>query len=205
MGKGYVSAGGLPVINLSGCPCHCDIITGSLATLSMTGTIALDAYHLIGRGALDGLVIAPRICGICGLSHLTTAARTLDMAAGVDIPPNATRIRNLALMVELLQNDMRQSFLMFAPDLANPVYTDKPLFDEATRRYTPFKGKTVVDVIRTTKKLLEIVAIIGVQWPHTSFIVPGGISSVPSLTDLVQCRMLLQDYRKWYETRILGG
>ena len=159
---------------------------------------------LIGRGALDGLAITPRICGICGLSHLTAAARALDMAAGVDIPANATRIRNLALMVEMLQNDMRQSFLMFTPDLANPVYRDIPLFDEATRRYTPFKGDTVVDVIRTTKKLLEVIAILGGQWPHTSFIVPGGISSAPSQTDLVQCRLLLQDYRKWYETRILG-
>ena len=46
LGEGYVSAGGLPVINLSGCPCHCDIISGSLATLSMTGTIALNAYQM---------------------------------------------------------------------------------------------------------------------------------------------------------------
>jgi len=29
---------------------------------------------LVGRGALDGLVITPRICGICTTSHLTAAA-----------------------------------------------------------------------------------------------------------------------------------
>ena len=41
---------------------------------------------LVGRGALDGLVITPRICGICGTSHLTAASRALDMIAGATPP-----------------------------------------------------------------------------------------------------------------------
>ena len=65
---------------------------------------------MLGRGALDGLVITPRVCGICGTSHLTSASRALDMIAGVTPPPNAVRIRNLALMAEHLQNDMRHAF-----------------------------------------------------------------------------------------------
>ena len=55
---------------------------------------------MIGRGALDGLVITPRICGICTTSHLTAASRALDMIAAVMPPPNAVRVRNLALMAE---------------------------------------------------------------------------------------------------------
>ena len=31
-----------------------------------------------GRGLLDGLVITPRICGICSTSHLYAAALALD-------------------------------------------------------------------------------------------------------------------------------
>jgi hydrogenase large subunit len=34
--------------------------------------------------------------------------------------------------------------------------------------------------------------------------VPGGIASVPSASDLLQCKLLLQKYRQWYEQRILG-
>ena len=33
---------------------------------------------LVGRGSLDGLVITPRICGICSTAHLTAAAKALD-------------------------------------------------------------------------------------------------------------------------------
>lgn len=160
---------------------------------------------LVGRAACDGLVIAPRICGICSTSHLTAAARALDMISGAPPPPDAVRIRNLALMAEHLQSDMRQAFLMFAVDFPNPAYAALgPLHAEAVRRYEPFRGDTVVSVIRETKKVVELIAILGGQWPHSSFIVPGGIVSVPGPADLLQCRHILRQYRRWYEERILG-
>jgi hydrogenase large subunit len=159
---------------------------------------------MVGRGALDGLVITPRVCGICGVSHLTAAARALDAIAGVQVPPDATRLRNVSLMAEHIQSDIRHAFLMFTVDFVNRQYQGNRLFSEAVRRYEPFKGESVVEAIRETKKILEIVAIIGGQWPHSSFMVPGGIASVPSRADLVQCRMLLEQYRKWYERRVLG-
>ena len=159
---------------------------------------------LIGRGSLDGLVITPRVCGICGTSHLTAAARALDMIAGVMPPPNAVRIRNLAVMAEHIQNDLRQAFLMFTADFTNPAYKESKLFEEVVRRYEPFKGDTVIEVIKRTKRLLEIVAIVGGQWPHSSYMVPGGIVSLPSKSDLLQCRLILKEFRNWYEQRILG-
>ena len=159
---------------------------------------------MVGRGALDGLVITPRICGICTTSHLTAASRALDMIAGVIPPPNAVRVRNLALMAEQIQSDMRHGFLMFAVDFLNPSYKNSTLYEEAVRRYQPFRGETVREVIEATKKILGIIAIIGGQWPHSSYMVPGGIASIPSPGDLLQCRLVLKQYRQWYERRILG-
>jgi hydrogenase large subunit len=159
---------------------------------------------MIGRAPLDGLVITPRICGICTTAHLTTASRALDMIAGAMVPPDAVRMRNLALMTEVIQSDLRHTFLMYAVDFANPAYRGAPWFEEAVRRFQPFKGETALEVIRETKKILGIVAIIGGQWPHSSYMVPGGIASVPSGGDLLQCRLLLRHYRLFYERRILG-
>ncbi len=159
---------------------------------------------LKGRSALDGLVLTPRVCGICSTSHLTAAARALDMVAGVSLPPNAVRIRNVAHLAETIQSDVRHSFLMFTADFVNPAYRDQPLHDEAVRRYQPFAGETVVEVIRQSKRILEVVAILGGQWPHSSYMVPGGVVSVPSFADLTQCQLLLAEYRQWYEHRILG-
>jgi hydrogenase large subunit len=159
---------------------------------------------LVGRGARDGLVITPRVCGICSTSHLTAAVGALDMISGASLPPDAVRIRNIALMTEYLQNDLRHAFLMFAVDFTNPAYKGNPLFEEASRRCLPLKGETVIEVIRETKKILEITAILGGQWPHSSYMVPGGITTVPKAADLLICRQLLARFRKWYENRILG-
>jgi len=159
---------------------------------------------MIGRGPMDGLVITPRICGICSTSHLTAAAKALDSICNIEPPPNAVRIRNLALMTEHIQSDMRHAFLMFMADFVNSAYKDLPMYDEAVKRYAPLKGETVVDVVNQSRAVLEIVAIVGGQWPHSSYMVPGGIATTPSSNDFLQCRFLLDRYREWYERRVLG-
>jgi hydrogenase large subunit len=159
---------------------------------------------LLGRGPLDGLVITPRICGICSTSHLAAAALALDHIAGAAPPPDALRIRNVLLMAEHIQSDMRHSFLSFAADFTNPAHEAHADYAEACRRYQPFKGDTVLEVLRETQKVLEIIAIVGGQWPHSSWMVPGGIVSAPSLRSRMQCRMILRHFREWYERRILG-
>lgn len=159
---------------------------------------------LVGRAAFDALVITPRICGICSTAQLAAACQALEMIAGVEPAPNAVRLRNVLLMTEQLQSDMRHAFLMFSADFANPAYTKNPLFQEAVDRYEPLKGKSAIEAIQETRKVLEIIALIGGQWPHSSYMVPGGITAVPNKSDLVQCRILLSRFRKWYETKILG-
>ncbi|MFH0947247.1 MAG: NADH:ubiquinone oxidoreductase [Planctomycetota bacterium] len=45
LGAGFVSRSGLPVINLPGCPCHPDVVTGTLMTLVQQRDLALDAHN----------------------------------------------------------------------------------------------------------------------------------------------------------------
>ncbi len=159
---------------------------------------------LRSREALDALVYTPRVCGICGTAHLTSTVKALEMVAATKPPANAVLLRHLSLAAECLQNDMRQAFLMYTPDFANPYYEGKPLYEEAKRRYEPFKGESVRSVIRESKHPVEIIAIIGGQWPHSSYMVPGGICTVPSPVDLAQCKLLVSNFKQWYEREILG-
>jgi hydrogenase large subunit len=99
---------------------------------------------------------------------------------------------------------MRHSFLLFMPDTTHSAYERLALYPEAHRRYLPLKGETQLQAIAETQRLVEIIAILGGQWPHSSFMVPGGVVTVPSAADLNQCRHLLYNFRKWYETRVLG-
>ncbi len=174
-------------------------------TAKSVGTMYRGIENLMsGRSPLDSLVITPRICGICTTSHLNAAAMALDAAYGVTIPADAQRLRNVTLMVEQLQNDLRHLFLLFMPDFTRPHYAHHPLFESAQHRYLPLKGKTAIATIRETQNLIEIIAILGGQWPHSSFMVPGGVVSVPNRSDIAQCRQILTRFRRWYEKRILG-
>lgn len=159
---------------------------------------------LRGRAPKDGLVLTPRVCGICGTAHLLAAAKALDMICGVRIPTNALIVRNLASMAEHLQSDMRHGFLMFLKDFTNPVYREASFYQEAVERYEPLRGSAVVKAVKSTKHIIEIVAIIGGQWPNSSYMVPGGVASSMSKADVINCRYLVAKFKTWYEKDILG-
>ncbi len=182
-----------------------EVKDGRVADAWSAGTLYRGFENLMrGRGALDGLVMTPRICGICSTTHLTAAARALDAIAGLTPPDNALRVRNVALMAEHAQSDVRQSVLMFMADFANAAHGGEPLFDEAVRRYRPGAGSSAVETLSATRSLLEVVGILGGQWPHSSFMVPGGVAFAPSSSSVLQCLHLVRGYRAWYERFVLG-
>ena len=51
---------------------------------------------------------------------------------------------------------------------------------------------------------MQALAIIGGQWPHTSFMVPGGVTSIPEISKILQCRIIVERFCSWYERVILG-
>ena len=170
-----------------------------------TGTMYRGFENLmVGRALLDGLVITPRICGICSTSHLYAAASALDMIFNVDVPRQAVWIRSITAMAEMLQNDIRHAFLLFMPDFTDAAYQKEPLAAEMRRRYTPLKGSSVRQAIDESRRILEIISILGGQWPHSSFMVPGGVVSMPSTNELNRCTYLLNNFKHWYERQILG-
>lgn len=45
LGGSFLTLSGMPVINLPGCPCHCDVLMGVLACLTTGTPLPLDAYQ----------------------------------------------------------------------------------------------------------------------------------------------------------------
>ena len=114
-------------------------------------------------------------------------------------------MRNVALMAETVQSDVRHSLLMFMVDFANQqAYGTSPHFEEALQRYDPVTGRIAHEVIKESKKILKIIVILGGQWPHTSFMVPGGVASCPEKTRVLQCDMIVRQFQSWYEKCVLG-
>jgi len=177
---------------------------GVIVEAKSIGTLYRGFENILrGRDPLDALVITPRVCGICSISHLSAAVKALEDAYDITPPPQAVRFRNLSIICENAQSDLKQFFLMFMADFAHEYYQDKSFFDIAKKSYAPFKGKMANSVLDITKDLLKVIAYIGGQWPHTSHMVPGGLSVISDDLEIFRIRLLVKKFRIWYEEEVL--
>lgn len=152
-----------------------------------------------------GLVVTPRACGICGASHLTCAAWALDTAWQTTVPRNAILARNLGQITESLQSLPRHHYGLFMIDFTNKNYRNSPFYAEAVRRWAPFTGVNYEIGVTISGRPVEIYALLGGQWPHSSYMVPGGVMSAPTLTDVTRAWSILEHFRRnWVERIWLG-
>ncbi len=160
---------------------------------------------LKGKDPQAGLIVTPRICGICGGSHLYKAAYALDTAWNTHMPRNATLVRNIAQACETLQSIPRWYYALFAIDYTNKNYASNPLYAEAVRRYAPFVGTAYEAGVTLSGRPVEVYAIFGGQWPHSSFMIPGGVMCGPTLSDVTRAISILEYWKnEWLEKHWFG-
>lgn len=160
---------------------------------------------LIGRAPMDALAITPRICGICSTAHLYASVLALESVSNIIPPANAIRVRNICLLSEEIQSDCRQTFLMFTPDLCHSNYSTLNDYQSIVAKFQDMKGTLYQDAIRFSRDIIQIVAIFGGQWPHSSYMVPGGVTSLPDRRKVINSLAQLQRYTQWFEQKVLGS
>ena len=183
-------------------------IVDGVVTEAYTEALMFRGFEIIlkGKDPQAGLIMTPRICGICGGSHLTKACYALDTAWKTVLPPNAILIRNIGQACETLQSIPRWFYAIFAVDMVNKKYAKAPGYEEAMRRFAPFVGESYEPGVVLGAKPVEVYAIFGGQWPHSSFMIPGGVMSAPTLTDITRSIAILDHWRQeWLEGQLLGG
>ncbi len=160
---------------------------------------------LRGKDPQAGLIVTPRTCGICGASHLTCAAWALDTLWQTQVPRNAILARNLGQIAESLQSIPRHHYALFAIDLTHANYKASSYYREACERWTAYTGRNYEIGVTISGKPVEIYALFGGQWPHSSYMVPGGVMCAPTLTDVTRAMAILEYFRRnWIEPVLLG-
>jgi len=159
---------------------------------------------LLSRKPKDSLVITPRICGICGTAQLNAAVLALEHIGRIPVPPTAIRIRNLCLMAETVQSDLRQSFMFFTADFCHSKYVDRPFYEKARVAFLPFKGSVHRGALEHSRHIVEIIALFGGQWPHSSYMLPGGVTTPASSRHIIDSLSILNKLTRWFEQAIIG-
>lgn len=151
---------------------------------------------LKGKNAMDALVLTPRVCGICGHSHLLASVRAIEDAykkSGhtIEITQKASKIREVTLSLEIIQNHFKWIYLVLVPYL-------KELSQSQELLNTPLKGAYGASLAT------KILAIFAGQWPHSSYMIPGGITSDFTHMDLTKAKVHLEKLSQYFESETLG-
>lgn len=149
---------------------------------------------LEGRNALDALVIAPRVCGICGHSHLIAAVRMLEniytaSGAKLRISPKAQAIREITLNCELIQNHLKWLYLVMLHESGKLLGEEPPV---------------ALKALYITSRINQLSALFSGQWPHSSYALPGGVTCDPTHIEVMQALKLLSEVEQFVAKEVLG-
>ncbi|PHN03818.1 nickel-dependent hydrogenase large subunit [Flavilitoribacter nigricans] len=160
---------------------------------------------LAGKDPQSGLIVTPRACGICGGSHLYCASSALDVAWKTTLPPNALLMRAIGQAAETTQSIPRWFYAIFATDMANKKFANKPLYQEVVKRFAAYVGTSFQSGVTASGRPVEVYALFGGQWPHSSYMIPGGVMCAPTLKDITRAHAIMNQFRNdWLETIWLG-
>ncbi len=188
-------------------------VEGGKVLSSTAKAVMFRGYEKIlkGKDPWLGITMTPRICGICSISHITSAVKLVDMASdngigGNALPLQARIVRNIVGSTESHMSAMRHFYLIFGPDMVNDYYKDFRDFEKLKSRINPFTGSSYKAAVVWSKRVVEITAIFAGQQPNPSSFVPGGVTSSPSVADITKSLGILEDVREQFiEPYVLKG
>lgn len=159
-------------------------------------------YILKNKNPLDALVYAPRICGICGQAHLKATVDVLEkiyenVGDKLSITNKAKLLREIGLNIEIIDSHIKWFYMFIMPDMAKFSQNDY-------KEYAPFKGKKWLKGTTIASEIIKSLAIIGGQWPHTSYMIPGGVVSDPTTLDLATMQNYLDNAIRFFEEEFAG-
>ena len=116
-----------------------------------------------------------RICGICPVSHLITSAKVCDAILGVNIPPNAVRLRSILNLAQILQSHALSVFHLSSPDLV--LGMDSPAESRHLFGVAAAAPEVARDGIRLRQIGQQIIETLGGKRIHPAWVVPGGVNA----------------------------
>ncbi len=159
-------------------------------------------YILEGKKPLDALVYTPRICGICGQAHLKATVEALEniyknIGEEIVVPTKAKLLREIGLNIEIIDSHIKWFYMFIMPDI---VALSSIKHDE----YSALKGKKWLKASSIASETIKALAIIGGQWPHTSYMLPGGVVCDPTLLELTTMQNYLDNAISFFEKNLSG-
>jgi len=153
------------------------------------------------RPVLDALALTPRVCGICSHSHAVASVLALEacyksVGEVLHVNEKARMIREIVLNAEKIHNHIKWYFFSILPELKRQC--DTKYTGNVLKEKTWFEAQTAI------VEILKMGSVFSGQWPHGSFIMPGGVTCDPLKSDVVLARSILEGVIHFCEKQMYG-
>lgn len=146
-----------------------------------------------GRHYEEVVHIAPRICGICALSHSSVAVHATEKALGVEVSEQTEVLRRLIMAAEVISSHALHVCFLAAPDFLG-VESVMPLMQE--------DPDTVRRAFRLKKGGYELGELVAGRHPHPVSVTTGGFTSLPKPAEFEEMRDRLVSLRDDIEATV---
>ncbi len=184
---------------------HARIDLGARRVLQCHSTSSIFRGYSVfmkGKDPRDSHIITSRICGICGDNHATCSLYTQHMAYGIQPPPLAEWIINLAEAAEyMFDHNLYQENLVgvdFSERMVaetNPSVLQKARTTAAPNAgihgyrtigdimaaFNPFEGALYQEALHMSRVTREMFCLMAGRHVHPSTLYPGGVGTLPSI------------------------
>ncbi len=164
-----------------------------------SGTMFRGMERLLnGRDPYDAPVITSRICGVCPVPHSIASVLALDSAFDAQIPENGRILRNIVLACNFLWSHILHFYTLTIQDYAagpnmapwRPISNEDIRFNDSENQVLCDHYVQAFGMIR---KANELCAIFAGKSPHSSAIVSGGFTGVPTNSDINDAMVLANE------------
>lgn len=128
-----------------------------------------------GRSALEMPELTSRICGICPIAHVITAARAVENALALVVDERAVALRKALALSGIMQSHVLHMYFLAAPDFLG--------YSSAISAYNDLKD-VVLRGMRLKRTANLVSEYIGGRAVHPVTVVVGGLSKSPPRENL---------------------
>lgn len=132
---------------------------------------------LVGRKFDEVPDIVARICGICPVSHMTTAIKAIENAAGFKPSPYIEILREVMALSQLISSHLAHLYVLALPDYFRLNSVGEMLSD--------FKNE-IERFLRLKNAANRVTSLFGGRALHPVSMVVGGFTKVPSRDEIAK-------------------
>jgi sulfhydrogenase subunit alpha len=126
---------------------------------------------MVGRKYDEVGDIVSRICGICPVSHMTTAIQAIEQAMGIEVSAQTRILRKIMCISQIVASHLIHLYMLAMPD----YYGYAGIVDMKSR----FR-REIARLLKMKEVMNELTGLIGGRALHPVTHTPGGFTAIPS-------------------------